>query len=60
MPVFGSLEAAGVILAIIKPETGFHVIKKSGSTGEGHADDGQNAPGGDPAEFAVDQVPIAA
>jgi len=46
MPIFGSLEAAGVFMAIVSPETGFHVIKKSGSTGEGHADDGQNAPGG--------------
>ena len=46
MPIFGSLEAAGVFMAIVSPETGFHVIKKSGSTGEGHADDGMNAPGG--------------
>lgn len=47
MPVFGSLEAAGVLLAITKPETGFHVIKKSGSTGEGRSDDGMDAPGGE-------------
>lgn len=40
MPVFGALEAAGVLLALVRPETGFHVVQKSGSAGVGHADDG--------------------
>lgn len=44
MPVFGSLEAAGVFLAVVVPEKGFHVIKKAGSTGGGQADDGISAP----------------
>ena len=45
MPVFGSLEAAGVFLAVIAPEQGFHVIKKAGSAGGGQADDGIAAVG---------------
>ncbi|MDQ6650782.1 MAG: glycosyltransferase family 2 protein [Actinomycetota bacterium] len=29
LPVFGTLEAVGVLYAIVRPERGFHVIKKS-------------------------------
>ncbi len=32
LPVFGLLEAAGVVYAIVKPERGFHVVQKSGSS----------------------------
>ncbi|HSL58646.1 MAG TPA: glycosyltransferase family 2 protein, partial [Acidimicrobiales bacterium] len=32
IPVFGILEAAGVLLAIIKPDHGFHVVQKSATT----------------------------
>ena len=30
LPVFGTLESLGVFYAMVKPERGFHVIKKSG------------------------------
>ena len=40
LPVFGTLEALGVFYAVIKPERGFHVVKKRGSGGEGTADAG--------------------
>ncbi|MDT7571922.1 MAG: beta,4-mannosyltransferase [Actinomycetota bacterium] len=30
LPLFGALESAGVFYAMVKPERGFHVIKKSG------------------------------
>jgi egghead protein (zeste-white 4 protein) len=48
LPVFGALEAFGVFLAVARPERGFHVVKKSGSAGEGEADDGLAAAGRDP------------
>lgn len=40
LPIFGILEGFGVLYAMIKPERGFHVVKKSGSGGAGTADAG--------------------
>jgi len=40
LPVFGILEGLGVLYALVKPERGFHVVKKRGSAGEGSADAG--------------------
>ncbi len=40
LPVFGVLEGLGVLYALVKPERGFHVVKKRGSGGEGSADAG--------------------
>jgi egghead protein (zeste-white 4 protein) len=34
LPLFGTLESLGVFYAMIKPERGFHVIKKSGEAAE--------------------------
>jgi hypothetical protein len=31
LPVFGALESLGVFYAMVKPEKGFHVVKKSGT-----------------------------
>lgn len=32
IPVFGVLEAAGVLLAVVRPDHGFHVVQKSATT----------------------------
>lgn len=48
LPVFGILEGVGVLYAMARPERGFHVVKKSGSGGEGTADAG----------LADDAVPV--
>jgi egghead protein (zeste-white 4 protein) len=33
MPVFASLECAGVLCALVRPSTGFHVVRKDGAYG---------------------------
>lgn len=41
MPVFATMEAAGVLMAIVKPEKGFHVVDKDIDEPASPAGDGQ-------------------
>jgi len=53
LPVFGALESLGVFYAMVKPERGFHVIKKSGGT------TGVDIPGQRPALEDPERTPVA-
>jgi beta-1,4-mannosyltransferase len=49
LPVFGALESMGVFYALVKPERGFHVVKKSGQAAVATASAPEPEPAGGPA-----------